>query len=310
MTIDLGIDVLDDTNLTIVEQHNLSTEAFIKFDNAVMEYKVLDRVQDYIRINGVTEEVIYTYAKELAALPTQPVLGVDGIPAMESFIAKAKAGRIKEAIADLIEALIRIWDKTLDTNKLLINKLTEAMLYKVRDTTIYDEVEFQATIGTMFPFGSASTSGTLPNILAELSSVDFFDIVEMKDIDDTLEDSIPLSTISMLKNIGYVAKDNLIYRDPEYKMPRGTMATLGYSISEVTKIVTDTHRMMNHMRDSATKTRREFKSAFRSVTDTDALTLMKKEMVARHKIIVILERVSILLTRHVLTMVNSLVEKK
>lgn len=293
-------------DLDILQDYAAMELANAQFDDLVKFLSTVERIHTYVVEKGCTPELVALVGEDLNTYGLSLFAGKDAeaIASLEGFIDDVKKGDIKAALLRILETIVRLLQKFNDANKLETNKLDALLLGPLVGMDKYDPVKFQGTINSFYELDD------FKKIVDYFSKIEYRAGINAKGIDDKLPDLLSHHK-NILKMVGYDIADDDIVHDPNYTIPRKLMSEFNIKLEDVKTIVSKTKIMLEWLRRQSGRSSSKLRAEISAVRDNETeVAKLRLEMRAMTKLIVVIERVSLVMTSHVLRLVHSLKLKK
>jgi hypothetical protein len=302
-TVDMEADAID---LDTMQDHANIEVAYLQLDDLNKFVATVERIHTYVTENGCTKELVALVGEDLNTHGVTLEVGKkdEALVALEGFMDDVKKGDIKAVLVRIVDMIIRIFQKFNDANKLQANALDELLRGKLSDITKFDPVKFQEVLA------SIHSKKEFNIVVGGYSRIDYRSSVNAKTPTDSLSEIIS-SVLPLLKASGYEVNGDTIVRISGFEYPRKKMSDHDWKLSDIKSMVSDTKIMLEHLRAQASKSARTLRKEIKLVKeDEHSVNILRAEMQAMMKVIVVFERTSLFISKQVMQVPSKLKIKK
>lgn len=260
-------------------------------------------VCNVVKEKGCSRELIALCGEELSTIGIDLSPGAEAqvTASLEALIGNIKLEDIKKTLMKIIDSIVRIIQKVSDHNKRDSNTLIGLIEGRLSDIEKIHIEKFSSVIVTAYPREVFMT------LVDEFSDIDLDTEVGS---DASLKTALSPKLISLLKSAGWEVGDRDIVRAEKNVIMRERTKVLGWEVSHLRNAAMKTKATLDHLRVHdrriVDKQKREVGSLQGDMEKVDAARNKLRNLM---QVIVTVDRLSLILSRQMINLVESLKDK-
>ena len=264
----------------------------------------LTNVCNIIKDRGCSRELIVLCGEELAhiGIELSESSKDEAVASLEALISKDMLDSIKKTLMKIIDSIVRIVEKVADHNKRDSNLLTSLIEGRLSNIEKVDKEKFTNVVVTAYP------KQTFMKLVNEFSSIDLD-----REVGDekSLRDALSPSLVSLLKEAGWEVGDSAITRTDDPAIKRDKIKNLGWDPSHLRDAAVNSKATLDHLRTHDLRVVNKQRNEVKSLKgDTAAVDKARNKLTNIMKTIVVVDRLSLILSRQIIAIVGTLKDKR